>query len=602
MSSRTIRFAALRKKEPDLVNRVESLESALGQKCVNDILRRASTILSMIPNGRLSIINSEFSLIAVSKSHQDPFFLNGVPQGKSCFAAYNRFTGRCDWCVADECMKFGRVTTTSGVVSPSRFNAGPSPDLVVSDIIAIPCGMRVGRGASHCIELVFNVTQRERDRAELQFLAHKFMRLIFQRVRESASETTLHHLLLLGCLKVVAARSSRWHLMPVDYPWAERPSVTGPLTISQTDRTDLLWEEFLQHGQEMTLSQIAAKIPDISSSGSEQEEWPGMTRDRWQNVMDGKAERYEWCRKAVVFVPGSDADQLRPFLLVMDKTEAQDFVTLEDMIALSEYATFCRQVLSTRRVHKERERLALQVNRLTDLAQGPLRDAYAASMIISAAHTAASAWRANLRDLIFSLADYIPPQTVKRPAIHRTIAQIRSSAEVISEYFHRVDKWRALSKVEMRPVRLYDCLTKVLPRFEARSRQLGFATRVDCPDQNITAHANEGYVEEILMNLLQNSFDAIHDRSTPSIHVSLRVVRGMAEIRVEDNGEGFYEPQKHLLWVPGYTTKPDGTGFGLPFIKYATETAFKGTVDCYSVPRTRTSFVIRIPLEAGGRL
>ena len=600
MSDRTIWLASLRKREPDFVRRTESLEPRVGRECVDDILRKTNAILSVIPNARLSLIDTDFTLIAVSRSHEDPFFPNGVPQGKPCYEAYNRFTARCSWCTAADCMTFGRVTTTSDVVSPSRFDVGPNPDLVVSDIIAIPCGRKVGSGASHCLELVFNVTKREQDRAELQFLAHQFIRLIFERVRESASETTLHHLLLFGCLKATAARSSRWHLMPVEDAWAEQPTVSGPLTICPTDRASLFWDEFLQHGHEMTLSQIGAKIADLAGGRSEKERWPGMTPDRWQNVRNGKAERYDRCRKAVVFVPGSASDQIRAFLLVIDKTETPDFVTVKDMVSLSEYATFCTQVLATRRVYRERERFALQVNRLGDLSQGPLRDAYAASMIISAAHTSAAAWR-NDKDLILSLIDYVPLHIAKKPAIRRTIAQINSSAEVLSNYFRRVDRWRALGKVDRRSVRLYECVTRVLPRFEARSDQLGFTIGLECPERNIAALADESYVEEIVMNLLQNSFDAIEGRSMPSINVLLSLVNNMAEIRVVDNGDGFLDSEKNLLWVPGYTTKPNGTGFGLAFVKYAAEGAFKGTVDCYSVRRSRTGFVVRIPVAYGGR-
>jgi hypothetical protein len=600
MTKKKTRFASLRNTEPDLVRRIELLAQSMGRECVDDILRKTSKLLSVIPNARLSIVDSSFKLIGVSKSHEDPFFPNGVPHDKHCYEAYNNFDARCSWCTAAECMSFGRVTTTSDVVSPARFDAGPSPELIVSDIIAIPCGRKIGPGASHCIELVFNVTKREQDRAELQFLAHQFLRHIFDRVRENASETTLHRLLLFGCLKTTAGRASRWHLMPVEYPWSEQPTVSGPLTICPTDRTSLFWDQFLQHGHEMTLSQIAAKIPDITTGPKEKTRWSGMTADRWTNITEGKAERFDTCRKAVVFVAGSAPDQIRAFLLVMDKTDTQDFVTVEDMVSLSQYATFCRTVLAVRQLHRARERLSLQVNRLGDLAQGPLRDAYAASMIISAAHTSATAWRNN-KPLFFSLIDYLPVHVVKRAAIQNTIAQLHSSAEVLSEYFRRLDRWRALSKVDRRSVRLYDCLMRVLPRFEARSHKLGFTIGVTCPDRNIAALADESYVDEIFMNLLQNSFDAIEARSTPTIKVSLTRVRTMAEIRVEDNGEGFLESEKSLLWMPGYTTKPNGTGFGLAFIKYAVAGVFQGTVDCYSAPASRTGFVTRIPAVSGDR-
>ncbi len=73
-------------------------------------------------------------------------------------------------------------------------------------------------------------------------------------------------------------------------------------------------------------------------------------------------------------------------------------------------------------------------------------------------------------------------------------------------------------------------------------------------------------VLQILVNLLRNAREAVDQSQTPEPHLRLRARRvrdGVVEIAVEDNGSGIEPENLTRIFAFGFTTKPEGHGFGL---------------------------------------
>ena len=71
----------------------------------------------------------------------------------------------------------------------------------------------------------------------------------------------------------------------------------------------------------------------------------------------------------------------------------------------------------------------------------------------------------------------------------------------------------------------------------------------------------------MLHNLLQNAQDALIDAREPTIEVRTEKVHGGVQLSVRDNGCGFSDEIKARVFEPYVTTKPKGTGLGLPIVK-----------------------------------
>jgi nitrogen fixation/metabolism regulation signal transduction histidine kinase len=101
-------------------------------------------------------------------------------------------------------------------------------------------------------------------------------------------------------------------------------------------------------------------------------------------------------------------------------------------------------------------------------------------------------------------------------------------------------------------------LRVLLRRVAALERRLQVEI-VEGPPVRLVADAAQ--IEQAVINLTKNAVEASIEQHSGRVSISWRVAEGMAEIRVEDEGTGI--EQATSLFVPFFTTKPDGSGIGL---------------------------------------
>ena len=114
--------------------------------------------------------------------------------------------------------------------------------------------------------------------------------------------------------------------------------------------------------------------------------------------------------------------------------------------------------------------------------------------------------------------------------------------------------------------------------------------------------ANE--LEQVLLNLLKNAAQAIHQRENDSepgrIILRTRLNPPWAEIQVEDNGIGMSENVRKRTFEPFFTTKEigQGTGLGLSVSYFIITNNHKGQMEVHSTPGQGTCFTLRLPLAS----
>lgn len=112
--------------------------------------------------------------------------------------------------------------------------------------------------------------------------------------------------------------------------------------------------------------------------------------------------------------------------------------------------------------------------------------------------------------------------------------------------------------------------------------------------------ANE--LEQVLLNLLKNAAQAIHQRVDDSepgrIILRTRLNPPWAEIQVEDNGIGMSENVRKRTFEPFFTTKEigQGTGLGLSVSYFIITNNHKGQMEVQSTQGQGTCFTLRLPL------
>ncbi|MEJ0004890.1 MAG: ATP-binding protein [Steroidobacteraceae bacterium] len=70
-------------------------------------------------------------------------------------------------------------------------------------------------------------------------------------------------------------------------------------------------------------------------------------------------------------------------------------------------------------------------------------------------------------------------------------------------------------------------------------------------------------LEQVLINVLRNAADALAGNAAARVEIRCALQEGLCQIDVTDNGPGLLPVAREHLFVPFFTTKPDGSGIGL---------------------------------------
>ncbi len=131
---------------------------------------------------------------------------------------------------------------------------------------------------------------------------------------------------------------------------------------------------------------------------------------------------------------------------------------------------------------------------------------------------------------------------------------------------------------------------------------LGIRIKVDLSNTDkylINCHPIE--ISQVILNLLNNSADAIEGFDEPWIRVRSRVVKGdRLQLTITDSGEGIPETIREKIMTPYFSTKPEGKGTGLGLSISSSIIAESGGFLFYNDGAKNTEFVIEFPAVKEG--
>ncbi|HEX9973501.1 MAG TPA: ATP-binding protein, partial [bacterium] len=155
------------------------------------------------------------------------------------------------------------------------------------------------------------------------------------------------------------------------------------------------------------------------------------------------------------------------------------------------------------------------------------------------------------------------------------IDDVRGAVQTIEKrskgLLHFVESYRKLTRIPRPNFEIFP-VTSLFERVEQLMKtQIGengihFETNVDPESLELTADVE--LVEQVLINLVLNSIDAVKNRQDGKIQLTSKMdERGRVIIQVIDNGIGIEEDVLEKIFIPFFTTKEHGSGIGLSLSK-----------------------------------
>lgn len=145
-------------------------------------------------------------------------------------------------------------------------------------------------------------------------------------------------------------------------------------------------------------------------------------------------------------------------------------------------------------------------------------------------------------------------------------------------------------------VDLHDILQHVLSLMSQQLEKQAIKVQVDIPSNLPPIKAVSSQVQQVLINLILNSIDAMPNGG--ELQIRARSAKGGVEILLQDSGPGIPDDRLPHIFEPFYSTKDGGTGLGLT-VSYNIVTSHGGTLELASNAGPGACFRVYLPI--GGK-
>lgn len=285
--------------------------------------------------------------------------------------------------------------------------------------------------------------------------------------------------------------------------------------------------------------------------------------------------------------------------------DARSFTEVQaQMLVLTITGLIVGVVVSERQaLAREAQQAAARVRKLEQEAGQAERFSLAGGMASAIAHeinqpiTAARALGRSVQHLVRT-----PPADLIRAErnLKDMIAQIDHAADIVRRMRDFLQRGRPhISTIDI------DTMVRNatdLVRTEAETD--GIEMIVDCAADLAPMFGDRTQIEQVLINLIRNSIEALRGARVLAPRITVSAKRGeepqTTVFTVQDNGPGVPKDLAEKLFEPLSSTKPDGLGLGLAISASIVQT-HHGRVWLASADAGQTAFSFLLPNDAGGQ-
>lgn len=142
---------------------------------------------------------------------------------------------------------------------------------------------------------------------------------------------------------------------------------------------------------------------------------------------------------------------------------------------------------------------------------------------------------------------------------------ISEQRKVLAQLFKRLEPFGGRKRGRPKDIVLDYAITNVFELYKTELSKLEID--VALPEDDVVVRIDEGELQIILVNLLQNSLFWL-ERQENDRKIAVELERGEEELSIifSDSGPGIEEKHANLIFDPYFSTKPDGIGLGLTIV------------------------------------
>jgi len=182
-----------------------------------------------------------------------------------------------------------------------------------------------------------------------------------------------------------------------------------------------------------------------------------------------------------------------------------------------------------------------------------------------------------------------------KETLNEAIQAIQTINKRSTGLLHFVNTYRNLTRIpkpDFRIIPLESVFKSISHLMENELIKKGIRLEIEVEPPSLELSLDEKLIEQVLINLIQNSIKALEETSDPVIKIRGFISRrGRPTIQVIDNGMGILKEVLDKIFIPFFTTRPSGSGIGLSLSRQILR-LHGGTITAKSEPDKETTFTM----------
>lgn len=162
-----------------------------------------------------------------------------------------------------------------------------------------------------------------------------------------------------------------------------------------------------------------------------------------------------------------------------------------------------------------------------------------------------------------------------------------------------IGNYRQLSRLPLpkkKKVHVSAVLSELKELYDPRFNERGILLDILPGPEKHTIQVDDAQVKQVLINLVKNAMEALEQVSNPRLDIAVKRLLDSIAIEVRDNGPGIPDEILEKIFVPFFSTKPDGSGIGLSLSRQIIKN-HGGQISVESEAGLGTTFRVTLPAE-----
>jgi len=147
--------------------------------------------------------------------------------------------------------------------------------------------------------------------------------------------------------------------------------------------------------------------------------------------------------------------------------------------------------------------------------------------------------------------------------LYTALKTISSRNRALTQFIGNYRQLSRLPQPEMKEIQMAALLGDIAELYREPCQKKGIRCSIHSGPENLSILGDDSQIKQVLINLIKNATEALAERPEPTLNLAVKRILNHVSVEINDNGSGIPTDVLEKIFVPFYSTKPEGSGIGL---------------------------------------